>query len=312
MSKTRRSFLQSAALTAGVAGAASPLALQGQGKKDPAAAIPDSEIKVPKVKFGRIELSRLLVGTNQFYGFAHYNQILHDVMTDYYTQEKVVEVLHRCEKHGINGFNYAHFGRAPKDLARYRAEGGKIHVIAQGMGADPTELVNTAKPLGVWAQGERVDDAYRDGKMDTIRDYCKKLRDMGVEMVGVGSHMPEVLAMVEEQDWDVDFYAGCVYNRRRTPEEFRTLLGGELPEMPNEIYLQNDPERMYSVFKKTSKPCVAFKILGAGRVRSPEQAFKFAYASIKPNDVVCVGMFPRFKDEVKENAYFATRHGSMA
>jgi hypothetical protein len=64
------------------------------------------------------------------------------------------------------------------------------------------------------------------------------------------------------------------------------------------------------VFKKTSKPCVAFKILGAGRVNSPEKAFKFAFASIKPNDVVCVGLFPRFKDEIKENAYFATRHGT--
>jgi hypothetical protein len=38
--------------------------------------------------------------------------------------------------------------------------------------------------------------------MDTIRDYCRKLRDLGVTMVGVGSHIPEVLAMVEEQGWD--------------------------------------------------------------------------------------------------------------
>jgi len=124
--------------------------------------------------------------------------------------------------------------------------------------------------------------------------------------------MPEVLRHAEEQDWDVDFYAGCVYNRRRTHKELRDILGGELPEMPNEVYLQNDPERMYTVFKRTSKPCVAFKILGAGRVPSAEEAFKFAYASIKPNDIVCVGMFPRFKDEVRENAYWATRYGTTA
>ena len=246
MSKSRRTFLQSA-----LAGAASPLLAQGSGEKSPIASMPDSEIRIPKVKFGEHEITRLIMGTNQFYGFAHYNKILSNVMTDWYTQDKVVEVLHRCDKFGINAFNYAHFGRSPKDWERYRAEGGKMHVIAQNSG-DPTEFVHTIKPMAAWAQGEFTDDAYRAGKMDTIRDYCKKLRDLGVEMVGVGSHIPEVLAIVEEQGWDVDFYAGCVYNRRRTPEEFRALLGGELPEMPGEIYLRDDPERMYSVFKKTS------------------------------------------------------------
>jgi hypothetical protein len=129
-------------------------------------------------------------------------------------------------------------------------------------------------------------------------------------MVGVGSHIPEVLALVEEQNWDVDFYAGCVYNRRRTPQELRKLLGGELPEMPSEVYLQDDPHRMYKVFRQTRKPCVAFKILAAGRVSKPEAAFKLAFSSIKPIDMVCVGMFPRAKDEVKEDAWWTTLHGA--
>ena len=131
-------------------------------------------------------------------------------------------------------------------------------------------------------------------------------------MVGVGSHIPEVLNMVYEKGWDVDFYAGCVYNRRRTPEELRKLLGGELPEMPSEVYLQDDPERMYKVFRQIKQPCCAFKIMAAGRVKSPEAAFKQAFQSMKPTDFVCVGMFPRVKDEVKENAYLASRHGVVA
>jgi hypothetical protein len=100
-----------------------------------------------------------------------------------------------------------------------------------------------------------------------------------------------------------------VYNRRRTPQELRKLLGGELPEMPSEAYLQDDPPRMYKVFRQTRKPCVAFKILAAGRVSNPEAAFKSAFSSIKPIDLVCVGMFPRIKDEVKEHAWWTTLHG---
>ena len=44
------------------------------------------------------------------------------------------------------------------------------------------------------------------------------VRDLGV-LVGVGTHKPEVIELVEEQGWDVDFYAGCVYNRTRTEED---------------------------------------------------------------------------------------------
>jgi hypothetical protein len=267
---------------------------------------------VPKVRFGKVEISRMIVGVNTLYGYAHYNNILSAMMREWYTAAKVVEVLQRCERYGLNAYNYVHLGRAQADWERYLAEGGRMHLVAQATTNDPAELVGAVKPMAAWVQGERTDDAFRAGKMDTIRDYCKKLRDLGVTMVGVGSHIPEVLVMVEEQGWDVDFYAGCVYNRRRTPEEFRKLLGGELPEMPGDVYLRDDPPRMYKVLRQIDKPCCAFKIMAAGRVSNPEAAFKQAFQSMKPTDFVCVGMFPRIKDEVKENAYFTSRHGVVA
>jgi hypothetical protein len=316
MSDTRRCFLRSAAtLGAGLAGATPALLAQRPevaGGRGPADSIPDSEIKVPKVKFGKVALSRFVVGSNPFNGGSHFNSILSGVMKEWYTPAKVLEVMQRCEKYGINVYNYIYVGRVPADWERFVAEGGHMYVVAQGIDADPTELVKAVKPMGVWVQGERTDNAYRAGKMETIRDYCKKLRDLGVEMVGVGSHIPEVLALVEERGWDVDFYAGCVYNRRRTQEELRKLMGGELPEMPSEVYLQDDPPRMYKVLRQTKKPCIAFKIMGAGRVRNAEAAFKLAFQSIKPYDLVCVGLFPRIKDEVKENAYWTFRYGTAS
>ena len=307
MSNTRRNFLQSTATLAASLASGASLSAQAQGAAAKLAAIPDSDIQMPKTKFGKLEISRLVVGVNTLLGFSHYNEIMSAMMREWYTQAKVVEVLGRCEKFGINAYNYVHMGRAQADWERYLGEGGKMHLVAQATTNDPAELWNAVKPAAAWVQGERTDDAYRAGKMETIRDYCKKLRDLGVTMVGVGSHIPEVLAMVEDAGWDVDFYAGCVYNRRRTPEEFRKLLGGELPEMVNEVYLQGDPPRMYKVLKQTTKPCFAFKVLAAGRVRSPEAAFKLAFNSLKPYDCLFVGMFPRAKDEIKENAEIVSR-----
>jgi hypothetical protein len=151
--------------------------------------------------------------------------------------------------------------------------------------------------------GEVVDVAYQTNAMNGIREWCKKARDLGV-VVGVGTHKPEVITLVEEQNWDVDFYAGCVYNRTRTDAEWRKVLSGELMENSREIYMQSDPPRMYKVMKQTRKPCFAFKIMAAGRIDPTRaaQAFQTAFDSIKPTDAVMVGIFPRVSDEVREDA----------
>jgi hypothetical protein len=286
----RRAFLQSAGLAAG-------FGLRAAAQTT----TPASEVQVPRMKFAGAEISRLVAGCNPFYGFAHFNKILGTVMREYYTPERVCEVLHRCSRFGINAYNYVGLGRAPQDLERFRAEGGSMHLIVQGMGGPETIL--PLKPLAVYHHGEMTDQAYDQGRMDTVRDWCRRCRDAGL-FVGVGSHRPEILAYVEERGWDVDFYAGCVYNRTRPPAAWKKVLNGETLEMPNEVYLQSDPPRMYEFMRRTPKPCFAFKIMAAGRIEAEgaEKAFRQAFASIKPIDGVFVGMFPRASDEVRENA----------
>jgi hypothetical protein len=113
-----------------------------------------------------------------------------------------------------------------------------------------------------------------------------------------------VLARVEEEAWDIDFYAGCVYNRTRTADEWKRVLNNEVLEMQGEIYLRSDPPRMYKVMRQTAKPCFAFKIMAAGRIdeRGADLAFRTAFESIKPIDGIFIGLFPRVRDEVRENA----------
>lgn len=301
-SESRRRFLESsAALAAGLAGAGSQLGAQPQ--KTGAA------VQVPKMKFFNAEISRVVLGVNPFYGFAHFNSNYAGAMRDWYTQERVCDVMHRSNRVGINAFNYVPKSRASSDWARFQAEGGKMHLIIQVTAEDDAAtLVKELKPLAMHRQGEVVDKAYQNGDLRSVKEWCKRVRDMGV-LVGVGTHKPEVIAQVEEEGWDVDFYAGCVYNRTRTVEEWKKILNGQITEMPNEIYLQSDPPRMYKVMRQTKKPCFAFKILAAGRIpdRGIEQAFRTAFESIKPTDGVYVGMFPRLKDEVTEDARIAQR-----
>jgi hypothetical protein len=300
MSNTRRSFLQSAAAAAAASTAAAAQPAPYQPGPPASKPFPPAPVQVPKMKFGKVEIGRLVCGCNQFYGYAHFNQIMGATMKDYYTPERVADVLHQCNRFGVNGLNYFPAPRAQPDLELFQSQGGRMHLICQGM-EDPAPMIKAIKPLAVYFHGERTDRAFQEGRMDEVKEWCKKTRQMGV-MVGVGTHKPEVIAHVEAQNWDVDFYAGCVYNRTRTKDEWETVLKGELVEMQGECYLQKDPARMYQVMRSTRKPCFAFKIMAAGRHTNPEQAFRNAYESIKPIDGVFIGLFPRFKDEVKENS----------
>jgi hypothetical protein len=259
------------------------------------------------MKFGEAEISRLVLGTNPFYGYSHFNGNLDHAMRQWYTPERICEVMRRCTEFGINAFNYVNLGRSSADLQKFLDTGGKLHLVAQILG-DPTPTYKAFKPLAMYNQGEEVDKAFLSGKMETVKEWCKRTRDLG-SLVGVGTHRPEVIAYVEERGWDVDFYAGCVYNRTRTEEQWKQTLNGQIEEVPHETYLRDDPARMYAVMRQTTKPCFAFKVLAAGRIadRRIEQAFRTAFASIKPVDGVIVGMWPYRKDEVRENAEIVAR-----
>jgi hypothetical protein len=309
MANTRREFLQSsAALTIGMMGAATTLAAEpttaAPAHQSATLPVPAAPVQVPKMKFGNAEIGRLVLGVNPMYGYCHYNNNFSTVMREWYTPDRVCEVLHRASSFGINAFNYVHVDRAQSDWEKFQSQGGNMHLIIQVMARDDAaSLVKTFKPLALQRRGEEIDKAFQTGTMAAEREWCKRARDLGV-LVGVGTHKPEVIELVEEQGWDIDFYSGCVYNRTRTEAEWKQALNGEIMEMPRDIYMQSDPARMYKVIRQTSKTCFAFKILAAGRIDGDgvAQAFRTAYSSIKPTDGVYVGMFPRGKDEIKENA----------
>jgi hypothetical protein len=113
---------------------------------------------------------------------------------------------------------------------------------------------------------------------------------------------------VESEGWDIDYYQCCLYRVSRTTEETRA----EFREAPlGETYMEKDPERMCKMIRQTKKPCLAFKVFGAGRsINSPDQverAVRFAYANVKPTDAVIIGTFPKYTDEMGENAALVRR-----
>jgi len=83
-----------------------------------------------------------------------------------------------------------------------------------------------------------------------------------------------------------------------------------------EVYLTDDPPRMFKAVRATQRPCLAFKILAAGRLSERrewvERAFRETFQAIKPTDAVIVGMYDKFSDQPAENAAFVRRYGAAS
>jgi hypothetical protein len=130
--------------------------------------------------------------------------------------------------------------------------------------------------------------------------------------VGLSAHNPALIELSEEKGWDVDYYMCCLYYLTRPKDEFRKLLGEDLPL--GEIYLPSDPPRMFKVIQKAKKPCLVYKVLAAGRrIGNPaevRQCFETAFANIKPTDAVIVGMYLQFTDQAAENAALVREMGA--
>jgi hypothetical protein len=297
MPDTRRNFLASAAALAMAGGTVASAETSS----------------LPVLRLGKFEMTRLTLGSNPLAGASHFNPILDQLMREWMTPERVMEILKRAEQAGIRSWQLHNDPKLMEVIRRYKSEGGKMNCFTLSDYKDPAGSVAELVKLGVMGvvyHGERSDIAYREEKMDQINDFVKAAHDNGV-LAGVSMHNPSVLDYMEGKGWNADFYMTCVYRRSRTPEEQRAEFGEATVGEP---YFEKDPERMCKMIRQTKKTCFAFKILAAGRniksKASIEQAFKFVFDNIKPQDGVIVGMFPRFKDEITENAALVRRLGA--
>ena len=312
MRSKRRRFLQSAAtISAGMAFACDADAEEAAAQYVPAAASrpvePDKPLLLPKLKLGKWEISRLIIGGNPFYGYSHFNRLFSTHMTEWATPERVCEALRRAEHCGINTWQFSHTARPLADLKRHQEAGGKMQFIIlshREMEEDPAVVKELAKlgPIGMVHHGGSGERKRRAGKAGEIKDFLKRVRDAGV-LAGLSTHDPEFLEQVQAENWEIDFFMTALFYLTRTAEDFKKLLG---TKPLGELYLPEDPPRMCAVIRKTPKPCLAYKVLAAGRVTDTpqqiDQAFRFALDNIKPNDGMIIGMYPRYGDQIRENA----------
>jgi hypothetical protein len=270
-------------------------------------------VTLPTVRWGKHQITRVLVGHNPIKGQSHYSAELNREMREWFSVDRGrgLQLLRRAEQLGINTCQMG--GQPIEEMLRaHHAQGGRLQWIATfysqpGKGKEEIARIMSIRPrpIGIQQLGNTTDSLMREGKMELALENLKMFRDAGV-LVGLGSHNHETIDYVAQRDWDLDFYQCCFY---------RSLFGLD-PSRRGEVFDEADRQAMVRTIRQLPKPAIAFKILGANRhCATPagvEGAIRFALENIKPTDVILLGMWQKYKDQVAENVGYARKVLGMA
>lgn len=254
---------------------------------------------LPTIPIGPLQVSRLIVGGNPFSGISHQTPDRDQAMADYYTAERLKATLRECEAHGISTAVLRADAHIWWLLREYWAEGGRIQWIAQTAPeyCDPRRNIDQALAHGacaVYLHGGEVDGWVTSGQTDRVFALIDHIQAAGVP-AGVAAHSPAVHLELDRLGLPSDFHMVCWYN-------CGSVHGGQ-----GDVFEPTDPPRAAAALQAINKPCLAYKVLAAGR-RTPAEAFPEVCAALKPSDAIVVGVYTGdAPDMIAANARLAAK-----
>ena len=295
----RRQFFKKSLITSAAVTSASGFprtATSAATTKD--AALPEQKKSAnafPTGRIGNVQISRMIIGGNQFSGWSHSRDLsyLRELFLAYSTEEKIMETLEKCEEEGVNAIITASSGYLNK---YWQERGGKIQWIAQihpktnDLTSDIQRAVDNGA-IGAYVQGGVGDSFVKNGRVDLLGKAVEFIKSKGL-IAGIGGHSIEVPIAVEKAGIDVDFYMKTLHHGNywsATPKENRVEFNVDSgsPYDHDNIW-SISPEKTIEFMKNVEKPWIAFKVLAAGAIH-PSEGFEYAFRN--GADFVCVGMF---------------------
>ncbi|NOZ20815.1 MAG: hypothetical protein GXP25_06970 [Planctomycetes bacterium] len=242
-------------------------------------------MKLPTTAIGGIEISRMICGSNPFFGFSHFTQARSTWQKRYFTVERIAEVLEKCTEFGINAVISGMMDKMHEAIQIVQDKtGGKIHWICTPGGA-----LEECKKGVQWCAEHDVTfclphpsftDAQLvrgENKIIGVEEITKMTRGLGM-IPGVSTHRPETPGICDKAGYDVETYVQII-----------NVLG---------FLCSVETPWQSSVIRNAKKPCICIKPLAAGRV-TPHEGLPYVYSVIAPKDTVAVGFL--CPEEVEED-----------
>ncbi len=232
-------------------------------------------MQMPMTSIGGVEVSRVICGTNTFFGYSHFSAARDAWLRRHFDVPKIVEVMAKCAELGVNSV----LG-PPQDMLREaiqeleRQTGHHMIYICTpwAQGADISDGVKWCADHGAevcmphtgWTDA-RLNVA--QNRIEELEPVLEQIRSLGMK-TGLSTHRPEIIVVGDSAGYDLDCYI----------QPFN--VAGFLCPV--------ETDWVARIIRNTPKPVICIKPLAAGRVMV-ESGLGFVYRNNKPIDPVCIG-----------------------
>ncbi len=275
----------------------------------------EMEGEIPRGKLGNKSVSRLILGSNPFCGYAHSRDLKYtsSLFRAYFTKEKLIETIHLAEQAGINTLNLCTWEQQHLINQYNKQNGSNLHTMMQ---VRPTKDdlysdIDRSIDLGVdfiQIRGVEGDIFARDGDAGLLQKCVDHTRRQGYP-VSVGAHDVHTFYACDEAGIETDFYFKTLHHDRywsALSKKDRLPFGVQGPKNTDRNPYHDNmwclfPEETINHIQKLKKPVVGFKVLAGGAI-FPDEGFQYAFDN--GADFICVGMCDF---QIVENANAAIR-----
>lgn len=241
------------------------------------------ERSVKQIAVGRLKLSKVVCGSNPFYGHSHFSEARNAEYLNRFDDEAIERIIRRCLASGVNAVESSANKRIISILSKVRdGHPSPVHFVGSTRIDETSKMKSHRQKLSFLIE-HRADicvvhaqyvDRPREGgdSLNGLPDFVGKIHEAGL-LAGISSHRVETIQLCERLDCGIDVY---VFPLNMSGFVYPGYDGDETPQ------------QRIDLVRSVAKPFILIKTLGAGRI-PPTEALPFVLENSKPNDLLLIG-----------------------
>lgn len=251
-----------------------------------------------QVSIGKVAFSKVLCGTNAFWGHSHFSDARSAEYQARFDDETIARTIGRCIDLGVNTVESCANERIVAILAKLQKDRGTpLHFVGSTRIDETSPMKSHQEKLAFLIErraevcvihAEFVDRPRRSDSIRGLAQFVEKIHAAGL-LAAISTHRVQTVQLCEEQGYGIDTYlfplnlSGFVYPGYEGTETVRERI---------------------DLVRNTAKPFILIKALGAGRI-PPDEGLQFIAENAKPNDLVSIGFGS--EDEAAETIQLADK-----
>jgi hypothetical protein len=229
-----------------------------------------------------VDFSKVICGTNVFYGRSHFSSARDAEYHAYFTDENIKKSIECCLTWGINTVETCANQRISGILSTIRQEKQCPLLCIGNTRIDETSdmkshhqkldyLIKERSDVCV-IHSQYIDHALAVDSIPGLDRLLDKIHEAGL-IAAISTHRVTIIELCERKKYNIDTYLFPLNN-----------LGFVYPGFTGK---ESVLERV-NLIRNVAKPFILMKTLGAGRI-PPSEGLQFVLENSKPNDLISIG-----------------------